>query len=81
MERDCMLAHGTAAIVTESLLKQSDLYEMNVCEECGSICSLPKECRVCKRGNINRVELPFPAKLLIQELESMNIKVAVNTKK
>jgi DNA-directed RNA polymerase II subunit RPB2 len=81
MERDCLLAHGVSATIQETMCRQSDRYEITVCEKCGNICSLPKECRVCKKGVVNRVEMPYCAKLLTQELQALGVGVRIATKK
>jgi DNA-directed RNA polymerase beta subunit len=80
MERDCLLAHGVSATIQETMSRQSDKYEIIVCEECGNICSLPKECRVCKRGIISRVDMPYCAKLLLQEISSLGVGMRVMTR-
>lgn len=83
MERDCLISHGVSAAIQETFVRQSDKYEIVLCEKCGNICSLPSECRVCEQGkytNINRVEIPYCCKLLFQELQSMGVKIQINTK-
>jgi DNA-directed RNA polymerase II subunit RPB2 len=79
MERDCIIAHGSAKFLKERLFDVSDAYRIHVCEVCGlfSVADLKKntfECRLCKdRGKISQICMPYAAKLMIQELMTMNI--------
>ncbi|QRW24628.1 DNA-directed RNA polymerase III subunit C6 [Rhizoctonia solani] len=74
MERDCMISHGIAGFLKE-------LYSRLVmpigCMSVTSIANLKKqtfECRACKnKVAISQLHIPYAAKLLIQELQSMNI--------
>ncbi|KIO33829.1 hypothetical protein M407DRAFT_229733 [Tulasnella calospora MUT 4182] len=79
MERDCMISHGIAAFLKERLFDASDAYRLHVCDICGltAIANLKKqsfECRACKnKVAISQMHIPYAAKLLLQELQAMNI--------
>ncbi|GAD97975.1 DNA-directed RNA polymerase III subunit RET1 [Paecilomyces variotii No. 5] len=73
MERDCLIAYGTSQLLLERLMISSDRHEVDVCEQCGFMGYL-NWCQRCKssRGVVKMV-IPYAAKLLIQELFSMNV--------
>lgn len=81
MERDSLISHGGASMIQETYFTTSDKYQVNVCENCGNIISLPKECRICKTQNIVTTNIPYCAKLLLQELSAMGIGVHIKTVK
>lgn len=71
MERDCGIAHGVPHVLQERMMISSDAYEAPVCE-CGTI--------GCRCGASRKIMMPYPTKLLCQELMSMGIGVAIQTK-
>ena len=90
MERDCMIAHGMGQFLKERLVNTSDQYFVHVCSSCGLFARKKPDkniyiCQLCnQRNNIyttHKVEIPYAFKLLIQELEAINIvpKIKVET--
>ena len=81
MERDALISHGCPFTLRDRLFLGSDKYSIPVCIKCGLIAILDEanhtnQCRRCKTINSNNivtVELPYASKLLIQELQGMNI--------
>jgi len=94
MEKDAIVAHGTASFLKEKMLDDSDIYYMKVCGNCGNIATRRKTenqssreseddtyyCTNCgEKGNIKKVCIPYAMKLLIQEIASMNVGVKIGT--
>ncbi len=79
MERDCLIAHGAAALLRERLVEASDKYVMYVCEDCGLIAwyDVNRGKPICPihgdKGRIARVIVPYAFKLLLQELISLGL--------
>ncbi len=79
MERDCMLAHGASSFIKETLLERSDNFKLFSCKTCGGVASVNHEKKIyyCKNCNnfcdFSELRIPYACKLLLQELESMNI--------
>lgn len=79
MERDCVAAHGITEFTKERFMECSDLFRCWSCRDCGLIAiANPKEgiwaCRGCgNTTNFSTIEIPYAYKLLLQELETMNI--------
>ncbi|TVU06165.1 hypothetical protein EJB05_49364 [Eragrostis curvula] len=93
MERDCLLAHGAAANLHERLFMLSDFSEMHVCQTCERMANViircvpgrkkirGPYCGFCKSSQtIVRINVPYGAKLLYQELFSMGICLKFETK-
>ncbi|KAL7157927.1 hypothetical protein ABFS83_02G108700 [Erythranthe nasuta] len=79
MERDCLIAYGTSMLLYERLMISSDEFVVQVCRKCGLLGYYNFKlktgiCSTCKNGdNISTMKLPYACKLLIQELQSMNV--------
>jgi DNA-directed RNA polymerase III subunit RPC2 len=75
MERDCLIAYGASQLLLERLMLSSDAHQVDICEICGQM-GYHGWCQTCKstRG-VTRMTMPYAAKLLVQELLSMNVLV------
>jgi len=79
MERDCVVAHGMAEFTKERLMECSDMFSCYTCKNCGLLAIANPEqsiwaCRGC--GNtteFSHINIPYATKLLLQELETMNL--------
>lgn len=73
MERDCVIAYGASQLLLERLMISSDAFEVDVCNKCG-LMGYSGWCTSCKSAeNVIKMTIPYAAKLLFQELLSMNI--------
>ena len=86
MERDSLISHGLSQFIQESMTERSDKYEWAICKNCGTIANFNPSnnnkinfCSNCSNQNISIVKTPYSFKLLVQELEAMNIQVRLNT--
>jgi len=79
MERDCMLAHGTANFIHDRTYLCSDKYQSHICNKCGLIAIYNNKkniylCQPCDNyTDFSKVNIPYAFKLLMQELITMNI--------
>lgn len=79
MERDCLIAHGAAALTKDRLFFNSDPFRIHVCDLCGLICkaNLTKQefnCSACSnKTKISQIFIPYACKLLFQEMMAMSI--------
>ncbi|KAJ1973663.1 DNA-directed RNA polymerase III complex subunit Rpc2 [Dimargaris xerosporica] len=73
MERDCLIGYGASMLLLERLMVSSDAFDVFVCEQCGLL-GYKGWCQYCKSNDhIVSMVIPYAAKLLFQELQSMNI--------
>jgi DNA-directed RNA polymerase subunit B len=79
MERDCLIAYGASMILKDRLLDESDKSDVFVCERCGLVAYHDVKqrkyvCRVCgDKGKVSSVAVAYAFKLLLQEMQSLNI--------
>nr|POF01436.1 dna-directed rna polymerase iii subunit rpc2 [Quercus suber] len=77
MERDCLIAYGASQLLLERLMLSSDAHEVDVCETCGMM-GYNNWCQSCSSSRgVVKMTMPYAAKLLIQELMSMNVKASL----
>lgn len=94
MERDSLLAHGTAFLLHDRLLQSSDEHTAFLCSLCGSILSPLSDpsasgtaslasrmyCNYCNTSKgIEMMSLPYVFRYLVVELAAMNIRVSLIT--
>ncbi|KAH3672838.1 hypothetical protein WICMUC_004060 [Wickerhamomyces mucosus] len=73
MERDCVIAYGASQLLLERLMISSDAFDVDICDKCG-LMGYNGWCTTCKSGeHVVKMTIPYAAKLLFQELLSMNI--------
>ena len=77
MERDCLVGHGTAMLLKDRLLEESDAYTIYICERCGKLAFYDIRqrkyiCPICEgKGQVEPVVVSYAFKLLLQELQSL----------
>jgi DNA-directed RNA polymerase beta subunit/intein/homing endonuclease len=87
---NCMIAHGMGQFLKERLVDTSDQYNVHICSSCGMFARKKPDkniylCQLCNmKGEsytTHKIELPYAFKLLIQELQAINIlpKIKVKT--
>jgi DNA-directed RNA polymerase II subunit RPB2 len=87
MEKDAMVAHGMSQFLKERMMETSDISKAYVCDECGMFASkvIDKDyyrCKGCHNSTrISAVVIPHAAKLLFQELTSVNILPRIRTER
>ena len=73
MERDCLIAYGASQLLLERLMLSSDAHVVDICGTCGMM-GYRGYCQTCKKSEgMSKMTIPYAAKLLIQELLSMNV--------
>ena len=79
MEKDAIVAHGMSEFNKERLMECSDSFSCYSCKECGllAIANPEQNIWMCKGCNnttsFAKLQIPYASKLLMQELETMNI--------
>ena len=79
-ERDALIALGTSKFLIERLLEMSDLYETEICNECGNIATSKYGCQACATDDVSRVRMPYANKILLYMLQGMGLKVGLTAK-
>lgn len=75
MERDCLIAYGASQLLLERLMISSDATDVDICQKCG-LFGYKGYCSTCHTSReVAKMTMPYAAKLLIQELTSMNVGV------
>ncbi len=86
MERDSLIAHGSAETLVERL--SSDTFNLPICRQCGMIADNAHDtsfgavvhgeeayCRVCETTDVEIKPVPYPYKLMVQELYGIHLGV------
>ncbi|MBI5346978.1 MAG: DNA-directed RNA polymerase subunit B, partial [Candidatus Aenigmarchaeota archaeon] len=76
MEKDCLVAHGTALLLKERF--DSDKSTIPICQSCGMVAIEDRTkgkryCNVCKKSKIVDVEMSYAFKLMLDELKCMGV--------
>jgi DNA-directed RNA polymerase II subunit RPB2 len=85
MERDCVAAHGIMEFTKERFMECSDGFNCYTCRKCGLLAISNPEaniwlCKSCQNTTeFASIQIPYAYKLLVQELESMNISSRIFT--
>lgn len=80
-EADAMKSHGASRFLKERLFEKSDPYQAFICQSCGNFATSPSECKICETDKVSKVNMPYPCKLLFQELNAMGVKTLIKTSK
>ncbi|MFW6063998.1 MAG: DNA-directed RNA polymerase subunit B [Candidatus Natronoplasma sp.] len=85
MERNCLIGHGTAMVIKDRLLDQSDGTTEYICgnPDCGHIAILDSNgelrCPVCgEKSDVYQIQTSFAFKLLMDELRSLGVTMRLN---
>ena len=79
MERDCVASHGVMEFTKERFMECSDGFNCYTCRKCGLLAIANPEaniwlCKGCQNTTqFAAIQIPYAYKLLVQELETMNI--------
>jgi DNA-directed RNA polymerase subunit B' len=78
MERDALVGHGASLLLKDRMLEQSDKADIWICKDCGDVgyFDFVKNVPVCSNdggNNLEKVEISYAFKLLLDEVKSMHI--------
>ena len=79
MELECLWSYGISQFLKERIMECSDNYRIFACKQCGLMAIVNPEkgiycCKNCKNNtNFAQCRIPYSCKLLLQEIQSMNI--------
>lgn len=83
MERDGIISHGISYFLKESFMERSDKYEVYISKLTGKIAKYNPGNKIYDDNNLlstqtfYKIEIPYTFKLMIQELEAMNISTKI----
>ena len=78
-EQECLLSHGVQHFLRERFMTCSDDYRLFVCKKCGMMANVNPErgvysCKPCSNtSHFAEVRVPYAAKLMMQELNTLSI--------
>ena len=88
MERDVFVTYGASKVIMERMLYASDAFQMPMCTRCGQIAENKHNaefgytlkgqaayCRLCDSYEVEDIVVPYPYKLLLQELSALGISI------
>ncbi|KAL0861096.1 hypothetical protein ABMA27_009599 [Loxostege sticticalis] len=86
MERDAILSHGAAFLLQDRLFHCSDKTEAILCTKCGTLLGpiagrsggRKDTCRLCAKGELVCVAIPYIFKYFVTQLAAVNINVKIN---
>ena len=76
---ECNWAHGINMFLKERIMECSNNFRIHICKQCGYMAIANPEkniwlCRNCKNTtNFAELRVPYAFKLLMQEIQSMNL--------
>jgi len=75
MEKDCIQNWGSAMVLRDRLLINSDAFKIDICKKCGCFHLVKNKCLSCKSKQTKTITVPYPFYMLLNELFSVNINV------
>jgi DNA-directed RNA polymerase II subunit RPB2 len=79
MEQEVLSAHGILSFQKERFMECSDNYRVFVCKRCGMMANVHPDrgiysCKPCRNtSHFAELRIPYAAKLMIQELQTLSI--------